>query len=947
LGYARVLVEIDAEKEYVDKVELSYMDDNMNVKRTKWVNYWKPERCTHCRVFGHSFNSCKSRPKTVTDTSNKENKQINKNADDDGFMEVMNRKNKDGNYGYQNYRLRMNQQSYRRNMVNNNFNSIRREVEKDKEDEFADKRLIVDQFIKKRLQPSVSESQSWTYDMIQYFKYKWEALERKKKKGYDSSDEENVIVNDNKATQNIIADESKVKVYASFIYAFNSNSERRRLWDNLMMSKNLVGNKPWLLVGYFNVTLKPEEHYSGPACITNDMGKFNDAMNSLEIEDLVMINDDFVTTFNKAHYTFLPFLVSDHSPAIINFPDGLARKKKSFRFINYIADKSEFMDIVKEVVVIKQQLKEAQSRYEADPFNKDKRFEAVDLFQKYSDAAEDELNLLHQTAKVKWVESICNENGVRFEGAKVAEQFVNHFENFLGKSGSVKQLNLLGNIVNLKLSEEDASRMIIEVSDEEIKAAMFDIDGYKAAGPDGFTSCFFKKSWHLVSKDICLAIKEFLANRKILGEINATIIALVPKVDTPDKVTDFRPIACCNVLYKCISKILSNRIKDGLSKVVSLNHSAFILGRHIQDKRCAMKINIQKAYDTVDWVFLKDVLTMVGFHATMVKYIMTCITSTSFSIYVNREACGFFKGGRGLRHRDPISPNLFTLVMEVFNMILIKEINESKKFKFHYGCKELQLTHMCFANDLLVLCNGDKESLEVVKKALDEFSNVSGLFPNLGKSTIFFGSLNEGVKRELLQVMPFKCGSLPMKYLGVSFNIKNAWGYRIYVYMLPYSVIKDLEKLFKGFLWNAGDSAKVKNDHYPVLRQINVPSLTNKEDTVLWLNVDNKELEYSTKVVWNWDVWKKIQVKGNINWRNFKLQTVNERNRRCFQNSSRTTDELIRGIENNVVDMLKSLKLKKSANVLVIANKWGLKWDKNKLTNKVWVYGVSSDWNIQ
>ncbi|GKC69484.1 RNA-directed DNA polymerase, eukaryota, reverse transcriptase zinc-binding domain protein [Tanacetum coccineum] len=105
--------------------------------------------------------------------------------------------------------------------------------------------------------------------------------------------------------------------------------------------------------------------------------------------------------------------------------------------------------------------------------------------------------------------------------------------------------------------------------------------------------------------------------------------------------------------------------------------------------------------------------------------------------------------------------------MEIFNLIMMKKVEEAQNFKYHFGCKEIKLTNLCFADDLLVVCNGDKDSLEVVKSSLNEFSLVSGLFPNLSKSTIFFGSINEKERSELLKVLPFQCGKLPMKYLGV------------------------------------------------------------------------------------------------------------------------------------------------------------------------------------
>ncbi|GJZ58552.1 hypothetical protein Tco_0614046 [Tanacetum coccineum] len=116
--------------------------------------------------------------------------------------------------------------------------------------------------------------------------------------------------------------------------------------------------------------------------------------------------------------------------------------------------------------------------------------------------------------------------------------------------------------------------------------------------------------------------------------------------------------------------------------------------------------------------------------------------------------------------RSHVSLYLY-LVMEVLNMIMIKNIKEDKKFKYHYGCKEWKLTYLCFVDDLLTLCNGDVDSLKVVKKSLEEFSNVSSLFPNHNKSTIFFGSIIERRKQELLEIMHFKCGKFPMKYISV------------------------------------------------------------------------------------------------------------------------------------------------------------------------------------
>ncbi|GJR07383.1 Toll/interleukin-1 receptor domain-containing protein [Tanacetum coccineum] len=93
----------------------------------------------------------------------------------------------------------------------------------------------------------------------------------------------------------------------------------------------------------------------------------------------------------------------------------------------------------------------------------------------------------------------------------------------------------------------------------------------------------------------------------------------------------------------------------------------------------------------------------------------------------------YFKGGRGLRQGDPISPYLFTLVMEVLNLLIKKNIEENEEFEYHHGCKKLKITHLCFADDLLAFCHGDCESVRIIKKSLDEFSGYSGLLPNMQK----------------------------------------------------------------------------------------------------------------------------------------------------------------------------------------------------------------------
>ena len=201
------------------------------------------------------------------------------------------------------------------------------------------------------------------------------------------------------------------------------------------------------------------------------------------------------------------------------------------------------------------------------------REEEVVYYNAYRSACMDEEIFLKQKSKIEWlkegdqnnayfhnaikgrlsksrIDSIYDDEGKCFTGSDVPGQFVQHFQNIFGIEGEIYPVDDPVGLFSKKISDEQALKMISPFSNEEIKSAIFDIEDNKAPGPDGFTARFFKAAWDVVGSDVCKAVKVFFQNGKMLGELNTTIISLVPKSKNPKKVSDYRPIACCGVVCK-------------------------------------------------------------------------------------------------------------------------------------------------------------------------------------------------------------------------------------------------------------------------------------------------------------------------------------------------------------------------------------------------------------
>ncbi|XP_010412544.1 PREDICTED: uncharacterized protein LOC104698855 [Camelina sativa] len=290
-------------------------------------------------------------------------------------------------------------------------------------------------------------------------------------------------------------------------------------------------------------------------------------------------------------------------------------------------------------------------------------------------------------------------------------------------------------------SDFEESRHTRTVTGVEIKKVLFSMPNDKSPGPYGFTAEFYKAAWGLIGAEFFLAVQSFFAKGFLPIGINSTILALIPKKTAVKEMKDYRPISCCNIFYKVISKILANRLKLVLPKFISGNQSAFVQDRLLIENvllatelvrdyhkesvsgRCAIKIDISKAFDLVQWSFLSKVLTAMCCPPTFVQWIMLCVTTASFSVQVKGDLVGYFRSSLGLRQGCSLSPYMFVICMEVLTKLLDKAAGACR-FGYHLCCKNLGLTHLSFADDLMVLSDRKERSVEGIVAVFDEFAKL-------------------------------------------------------------------------------------------------------------------------------------------------------------------------------------------------------------------------------
>ncbi|KAL4282105.1 hypothetical protein GQ457_03G003350 [Hibiscus cannabinus] len=366
--------------------------------------------------------------------------------------------------------------------------------------------------------------------------------------------------------------------------------------------------------------------------------------------------------------------------------------------------------------------------------------------------------------------------------AQIKQAVRDHFKSSYNSSMTlpVKQFNC----ELPKLKESSSFRLERQFTEEEVWSVLSKMEASKAPGPDGFNMGFLKKFWGYLKSDIMAFLDNFSLGNLEDFTFNHSFIVLIPKNRSPVSLDDYRPISLVGCIYKLLAKVLAIRLGEVSEEIIGENQFAFCQGKQILD--CSLianelidfsrrnrlegvifKADFRKAYDSVDWGFLMFVMEKMGFGPTWLKWIYCCLSTASISVLINGSPSNAFSIGRGLRQGCPLSPMLFNLVAEALS-VFIRSANKMSLFNgVRLGPSVPEITHLQFADDLIIFCGASETQIKNVVRLLKGFEIASGLKLNLLKSKLIGVNVENNVIDSWANLLHCKRENLPCSYLGL------------------------------------------------------------------------------------------------------------------------------------------------------------------------------------
>ncbi|XP_061999476.1 uncharacterized protein LOC133716838 [Rosa rugosa] len=458
----------------------------------------------------------------------------------------------------------------------------------------------------------------------------------------------------------------------------------------------------------------------------------------------------------------------------------------------------------------------------------------------------------HQRAsnrrKKNRVKGLFNDNGVWCTNDGEIEQIVLGYFQSLFNSSQPQGIHEVASSLPPCITDEMNVCLSREITVDEVYMALKQMHPAKAPGPDGFAPCFYQHFWKLVGNDVTKAICCFMESDDLLRSVNHTNVTLIPKVKAPEFIHQLRPISLCNVIYKLGSKVLANRVKPLLKSIISPFQSAFVPGRLISDNSLAafeishflkkrrrghvgfgaLKLDMSKAYDRVEWSFLQSVLLQLGFSVVWVNWVMRCVRTVSYSFVINGVPRGRVIPERGLRQGDSISPYLFLVCAEALSKMILRAEEDQRIHGVRLCTGAPSISHLFFADDAFIFFKAELEECLVFKEIFDKYEKASGQAINYQKSCISFSKNVRRDKQNGLADVRKKTQGWREKYLsatGKEIMIKAVTQsiptYVMSCFELPKHLCFEMHRLMARFWW--GDKVNEKKIHWLAWEKLCVP----------------------------------------------------------------------------------------------------------------------------
>jgi len=387
-------------------------------------------------------------------------------------------------------------------------------------------------------------------------------------------------------------------------------------------------------------------------------------------------------------------------------------------------------------------------------------------------------------AATKSFSFLQNGDNVISDPTDIESHILAYFQAIFSMDNNCVQNTLVDEIILSLVSDTENQMLMRFPLHDEIKAAVFDLNADGALGPDGFGAHFYQTFWDVVGMDVVKSVQDFSLHGEVPPNINSNMIVLIPKISRARSMGDYRPIALANFQFKIITKIVADRLACITSRIISVEQRGFVRDRsiaecviiasealNILDKRqyggnIALKVDISKAFDTLDWNFLIMVLHNFGFNTTFINWILAILQSACLSILVNGKAVGFFSCSRGVRQGDPLSPLLFCLAEEVLSRAITTSTNRGRIIPISYCRGNNFPTHVLYADDVMIFCTGLKSNVRELIHIFHKYSEVSGQVINNTKSRFYTGAMTGTRANTISNMLGFSVGTVPFQYLG-------------------------------------------------------------------------------------------------------------------------------------------------------------------------------------